>query len=316
MTGWVATKSVPAGWSELCAKHDCLFHSQSWMELLERSFGCQSIYVSNDGLSLGAGISVFRAGPFKLGYLGFPVGGFVGGGGIGGSELVHFQRALVGQGPVAIRIPASAFGRSETLDLCYAATSETAIVDLQSWSLSSASENRRRDVKKSLRSGLDLMDATDPSDGTRLYDLYRKTIVRNRGSLRYTASYFEELIRLANAQSNIRVLLARMGDSIVAFNVGARHGLSSFYLHGAFDWDMRAYRPSALLMNEAIKWAKEDGCHSFNLMSSPPGQVSLIRFKEHWGAETREHRTYTLPMSWTYGAFRMAEWLYRQAHRS
>jgi hypothetical protein len=285
------------------------------MELLERSFGCKSIYVSNRELDFGVGISVFRAGPFKLGYVGFPIGGIIGEEKLSATTLGQLRSALAGHGLTAIRIPVSAFAPAEDLGLSYEPTPETAIVDLQSWSLDSVTKNCRRDVRKSHRSDLELVAATNPSDGARLFDLYRGTIVRHRGSVRYTARYFEELIMLSQSQPNLRVLLAKLGDGIAGFTAVARHESAAYYLHGAFDRDTRAHRPSAFTLSAAIEWAKEQGCQLFNLMSSPPGQDSLIRFKEHWGAETREHRTYTLAVSRAYSAFRLAESLHHWVRR-
>ena len=307
MTGWVVTGVAPTGWSEMCAQQECLFHSQAWMELLERSFGCESIYVVNEELELGVGVSAFRAGPFKLGYMGFPVGGVIGEERLSATTLEQLKSALAGQGLTAVRIPVSAFSHAEDLDLRFAPTPETAIVDLQSWSLDKVTKNCRRDVRKSMRSDLELVAATNPADGARLFDLYRGTIARHRGSLRYTATYFEELIRLSRSEENLRIFLAKRGGQIAAFTVVARHESVAYYLHGAFDRDMRAYCPSAFSLNAATNWAKEEGCESFNLMSSPPGQDSLIRFKEHWGAETREHRTYTLPLGLAYPLFDIAQ---------
>jgi hypothetical protein len=307
---------MPAGWSEVCRQEDHLFHSSEWMELLERSFGCTSIYAMNSESQLAAGISSFRAGPFRVGYLGFPVGGLIGDGSMSGEVIDQLRSAIGRRRPVCLRIPVSAFSEPVVLDLPHDATPETAIVDLQSWDLAGISKNRRRDVNRSLRSGLDLVDASDPADGARIYQLYQETLERKDGSLRYNNAYFTGLIELAQRHPRLRVLLAMKGDQIAAFTVVALHGSVAYYLHGAYDWSLREYLPSAMLLNEAIEWAKSVGCETFSLMSSPKGQESLVRYKERWGAETREHRTYTLPMSWTYGAFRVAEWLYRQAHRS
>ena len=314
MSNWSASAAAPSGWSELCAKSDSLFHSEEWLTLLGRSFPCSSLYLLDEDRGHGAAITQFRAGPFRIGYLGFPVGGVVGADALT-NEFVEELRREKGM-PVAVRIPVSGFDESVELELPYETTPETAIIDLQSWSLSRVTKNRRRDVNRSLRSGLDVVDASDPADGARIYDLYRKTLERKDGSLRYNATYFSGLIALTQTHSRIRVLLAMKDESIAAFTVVALHGSVAYYLHGAYDWSLREYLPSALLLNEAIEWAKSVGCETFSLMSSPKGQESLVSYTERWGAETREHRTYTLPMSWAYGGFRMAEWLYRQAHRS
>jgi len=306
---WSVTSTVPRAWSEVCDQSNALFHSEDWLALLERSFGCDSLYFMRDDHRQAAGISQFRAGPFRIGYLGFPVGGVVGAGALG-DEFVEQMRRADGM-PAAVRIPISGFGNTVDLDLAYETTTETAIVDLQAWDLAKINKNRRRDVNRSMRSGLSLVDSTDAADGPRLFELYRSTIERNDGSLRYTAGYFSELVRLAQRNSQLRVLLARQDESIVAFTVVALHGRVAYYLHGAFDWAMREYLPSAMLLHEAIEWSKAQGCEIFNLMSSPKTQESLIKYKERWGAESREHRTYTLPVKSTYRLFRVAERLYR-----
>jgi len=302
---------MPPGLAEVCGTMDSLFHTKEWMSALERGLGCRSLYVFDAKHRRGAGISVFRAGPFQIGYLGFPVGEFAGCDEATLDLLQGLKVALSDHGLTALRIPVSAFGHPVALDLPFEPTPETAIVDLQSWSLRSIAKNRRRDVNKSLRSGLDCVEATDPGDGQTLYKLYASTLERKRGSLRYTAAYFGELIALSQRTANLRVLLAKKGDSIAAFTVVVRHGTTAYYLHGAFDWDMRDHIPSAMLLNESIEWAKAGGCRVFNLMSSPPGQTTLVRYKEYWGAETREHRTYTLPIRSSYAFFRIAERLYR-----
>ncbi len=311
MTAWVVTSSEPAGWAEVCREANCLFHGPEWLGLLERSFGCRTAYAFNESVGQGAGISVFKAGPFGVGYLGFPVGGLVDGAGPTSELLDALRRTTVDKKPVAVRIPVSEFAGHESLDLKFDTTPETAIVDLQTWSLQTITKNRRRDVRKSLRSPLELEDATDPGVGERLYSMYEHTLQRNRGSLRYTPTYFEELIRLATNCANLRVLVARLEGQVAGFTVVAKHGDTGYYLHSAYDWEMREHIPSAALLNEAIEWARGEGCTWFNLMSSPPGQETLVKYKENWGAETREHRTYTLPTSPLFPLFRIAEGLYR-----
>lgn len=310
MSNWAAT-SDSSVWSELCDRSGSLFHSEDWLALLERSFGCSSQYFLRDDHHEGAVISQFRAGPFRIGYFGFPVGGTIGGGALVSEFVEYLRTAKVDRLPVAIRLPVSGFGKFPDLDLPYESTAETAIVDLQSWSLDRATKNRRRDVNRSLRSGLDLADASDPADAARIYELYRKTLERHDGSLRYNTTYFGELIRLSQRHPKLRVLLAMKDDAIAAFNVVGLHGSVGYYLHGAFDWSLRNDRPSAMLMNEAVEWAGMDGCEVFNFMSSPTGQESLIAYKEGWGAQTREHRTYTMSVKPTYGLFKLAERLYR-----
>lgn len=73
----------------------------------------------------------------------------------------------------------------------------------------------------------------------------------------------------------------------------------------------RQYSPSDLQFNEAIQSAREDGYERFNLMSSPIDQPSLVKYKEKWGGETRQHKLYTLPLRPSYRLFKIAGRLYR-----
>jgi hypothetical protein len=66
----------PAGWDAECCATNVVFGSPGWQAMLESSFGCRSIYAW-DGMQ-GAAISVFRAGPFSVGYVGFPAGSVFG----------------------------------------------------------------------------------------------------------------------------------------------------------------------------------------------------------------------------------------------
>ena len=219
-------------------------------------------------------------------------------------------------GTLAARLVSSLDALPE-LDLPATLTPETAIVDLSAWGPQSTSSNIRRDLKKAGRAGLVCADACD-SDcdaAETVYRLYEATIQRKQGSLRYTLAYFENLVRLSGSREDLRVIVSLKDGKIVAFNAVALDGTIGYYLHGGIDLCARDDRPGALLMYEAIRWARESGCESFNMLSSPVGQESLIQYKEKWGGTTREHRTYTQALRPAYPLFRLAEWLYRRFGR-
>ena len=311
MSGITVSSTPPADWSTRCATGNLLFHSPDWLGLLASSFNVQTQYIWDEEAQCGGAMSSFRAGPFWLGYLGFPYGGVVGNGRIS-IELLSRWRACRSQLlPIAVRVPVSAFSQPADLDLAFEATPETAIVDLPSWSLDVTSGNHRRDVKKAMRSDLEISDADSDTDGIEIFRIYSDTVKRQQGTLRYNAAYFVNLIELAQSNPLVRVSLARAAKEIAGFTVVVRHGSSGFYLHGGTDQSYRQQQPSAALLYDAIQWAQNLSCGSFNLMSSPADQESLVWYKEKWGGETREHRTYTLPLNSSYGLFRVAERIYR-----
>ena len=311
MSGLSISSTPPADWLTLCETDKLLFHSAAWLELLESSFNVQTQYIWDDSAQCGGAVSSFAVGPFRLGYLGFPFGGVAGNTAVSGEMLRGWREYRSDILPMAIRVPISAFGESADLNLAYESTPETAIVNLSSWTLDVTSGNHRRDVKKAMRSDLEVADASGAADGIEIFRMYSDTVKRHRGALRYNETYFVNLVALAQSSPHVRVLLARMADAIAGFTVVARHGPSGLYLHGGTHQAYRQYQPSAVLLYAAIQWSQSLGCSRFNLMSSPAGQQSLVWYKEKWGGETREHRMYTLPIRASYGFFRFAERIYR-----
>lgn len=310
MSRYVLSTHAPDGWEEACDVGRRLFPSTAWQRLVEAGFGCDTAYAWDSDRQSGATFSIFRAGPFRVAYLGFPVGAVLGDD-ADYLELVRSWQSSSGLAvPVCVRIPVSSLSPDPQLTLPAVRTSETAIADLGSWRLQSASTNIRRDVRKAERAGIECVSAETDADAAAVYRLYAATIVRNRGARRYTPAYFERLVRLSRQHDRLRVLLARKDGRIVAFNVAALDGASGCYLHGGMDIEARDDRPGALLMHEAIRWARDAGGESFNFLSSPVGQDSLVQYKEKWGGTTRDHYTYTARLRAAYAAFRAAEFLY------
>ena len=310
----IATQPPP-DWAGICEARGLLFNSADWQAVLEQGFDVRTLYCWDSDAADGAAVTLFRAGPFRVGYLGFPFGGTLCDK-THPEEIVTALRKAAGvPHPAALRLPVSGFAASPPPGGSGAVTPETAIADLQSWQLEQLSGNMQRDIRQAQRSGLELADVCDPGDGAGLYALYEATVQRHQAAVRYREAYFRSLIELAARHPNVRVLVARLDGEVAAFAAFVRHGSTACYLHGATNLALRKYQPTALLLVEGITWAQGEGCSVFNLMSSPPGQDSLVRYKERWGGETREHRTYTAGTSFAFPIFRMAEGIYRRLGR-
>ncbi len=308
MTDFLLSKTRPDNWERLCGESGALFGSGVWQELLERSFKSRTIYASND--VEGFAISVFRGGPFNIGYLGFPVGGGVGRTS-GEMNYVDLLKAVKFHDmPICVRIPVSAFKQGSQLDLPCQRNPETVIENLQDWNLGLVSKNLRRDIKKAERTELVIDAAKDPVIGDSLFDIYSQTVKRHGGSIRYSAVYFQELIKLSAVQPRLRVLIATRNTDIAGFLVVARHGDTAYYLHGGATPEFQKSSPSDLLLNNAIHNAQQARSQTFSLMASPPQQPSLIRYKEKWGGVTRDLKTYTVILSPSFYLFRVVEKLY------
>lgn len=309
MSDYQFSDSPPPGWDRACEAGSAFFATPAWQRVIERGLAASTVYGWNG--SAGSAMSVFRAGPFRIAYLGFPAGEFVGPGFHVANFLESAAKAGLAPRPQCVRVPVSAFAGMPDLDLPSIATPETAITDLQSWCLDGVPKNLRRDIRKAERSGLIVAETEDPSQGDLLFRIYEDTVQRHRGSLRYSRDYFRALVALSLEDDRLRIWLARDGQHIAGFAVIALHAKTAYYLHGGAAATYRSSSPSDLLLSHSIVDARSAGCQCFNLMSSPPGQAGLVRYKEKWGGTTRQHRTYTVPMRATYRLFRIAELVYR-----
>lgn len=303
------TITPPEKWDEICATNRALFGTPEWQEVLETGFRCHTIYGSNG--SGGLAITVFRAGPFRVGYLGFPVGALIDASTVSLKDLADLTQSGLADVPACVRMPVSVFGQGIEYGLPFQSNPETAILDLQNWNEMSISKNLRRDIRKAERAGFELVEINDPAAGATLYELYAATIRPHGGARRYNTAYFSALIELGRRRPGLRLMAALDESRIVGFAVTARHAGTTYFLHGGTDAEFRSKSPSDLLLDKLIRAARDDGSECFNLMASPPDQTSLVRYKEKWGAVTRELRTYTLPLTIAYQPFRLAERIYR-----
>ncbi|HED12097.1 MAG TPA: GNAT family N-acetyltransferase [Gammaproteobacteria bacterium] len=299
-------------WGDYCRNNNALIHSAEWQSVLESAFNCRAVYSWNTDTNSGLTITVFKAGPFKIGYLGFPTGN---------CPKLHtiamntVQELCAGPSelmPHCLRISVSAFTNDSMLDYPCQSQPETAIQDLQNWELASVSKKLRRDLKKVQKAGFQLHKTETPSDGQALFNIYRTTVESHGGSLRYNVGYFTSLIALSARNPNVLCLIALKDGNIAGFLVACMHMYSAYYLHGGTAPEFRRQSPSDLLVNRAIEWSKQGGARQFNLMTSPRSQPSLVRYKEKWGADTREHRTFTVPVNRPFCfLFKSAEKLHR-----
>lgn len=302
----------PKWWEHQCACHNAFFQSPGWQSLLEEAFSCRTLYGWHENAEYGFAITNFRAGPFRIGYLGFPVGGALGAGLLDHKSVCAWKLPCIPYAPHCLRMPVSAFAGMPSLQLPFMENPETAIVDLQGWGIDSVSKKLRRDIRKARNTELILTDGESTAGGRIMYGIYRDTVKRHRGVLRYNEAYFTGLISLAKSNTGLRCLFAKMNDEVAGFVVVCRHGDTAYYLHGGTNPALRRHNPSDLLLHEVITWARQQGCRCFNLMTSSPKQLSLIRYKEKWGGITKTHRTYTCPVKIPAClVFRWAERLYR-----
>lgn len=291
---FIFTNKPSSHWYERCHNHGDLFNTPKWHEALTKGLGGRIIYGWDEASSTGLSITVFKAGPFKIGYLGFPVGGTVGGGPISPEMIEALKKADFPETMHCLRIPVSAFASNVVLSLPTKTTLETSIENLQEWKLKSS--KTRCKINKAKRTPVRIEVADDPSRGEALFQIYRDVVFRNKGNMRYTSKYFERLIDLSITDPRVNCALATVNGGIIGFQVAACHGKTAYSLHGCTNSQFRHLGAADLLLSEAVNWAKQRGMECYNLMASPHEQLSLVHYKEKWGGVTRPQHTYDLAL--------------------
>jgi len=281
----------PPGWEAWAEGGRLLFQAPAWQRVLTAAFAARPVYCWHLARQQGAVVTLFRRGPFRVAYLGFPV------------ISEHVDRAWIEavvaalrapRSPIRVdlvRVPASAFVVEERLAMAAALTPETAIENLSAWS-PHANPKLERDLRKARHSRLEVDARPGTAAAASLYALYRETIRRRGGRLRYNLAYFRELLALSGESPRLRCFVARLDGAIVGFAAAALDGATACYLHAATDTHHRHLGVSDRLLEEIVEWALESGAVRCNLMSSPPASQSLVRFKEKWGGSTRLMPTY------------------------
>lgn len=293
---WQFFTEPPLQWTAVCESRRSLFHTPAWQNVLTQSFKAKPLFALNKATQEACALTIFPAGPFRIGYLGFPAGGLAGGQPVTQSFITQLTTGSLPVSVHLLRVVMSPFGESINLNYPYAETWETIIPDLTVWQEDTLPSRVRRDVRKAHKSAVHIQDA-DMRAASFISGLYQETVKRHGGTIRYTPNYFQGLLRLSQTESAVKCWLAIKEDQPIAFLTAVREGNTVFYLHGAMEWESRQYQPSDLLLFTAIQWAKDEGATRFNMMSSPLEQLSLVKYKEKWGAVTEKLKTYECDVS-------------------
>lgn len=295
---WLYFTEPPPQWAAVCQARRSLFHTAAWQELLQNAFGAAPLFAmrpAGDEDATTFALTVFPAGPFRLGYIGFPAGGAAGfqplsAAMVNSLAISRFPRTIH-----LLKIVSSPFPEMLSLPYAYAETWETMIPDLREWREETLPANVRRNLRKARKNKVQIRQA-EKSEAPAIFHLYRETVQRHGGMARYGLAYFSQLLELSQEVAGLPVWLALVNDEIAAFLAAAREGATVFYLHGAVNRHLQQFRPGDLLFYTAICWARDEGAREFNMMASPLSQLSLVRYKEKWGGVTAVQRTYTLPL--------------------
>lgn len=147
-------------------------------------------------------------------------------------------------------------------------------------------------IKRAPRSGLKIT-ATDGIDELRVfYGLLLKSSERQGFAVR-DFDYFLQIREQLLTAGRGSLFLALMEEHAVAGILCARFGSTCHFLYGGFDWQTRQVHANEALHWDAIRWARNLGCVSYDMLGAgtfyPPAEgnpgYGLYNFKEGLGAD-------------------------------
>lgn len=300
--------------SALIRERGSFFAGDRWQQHLQQSLRAHSLYFHDSERDDGMVVQVFQRGPFRVGYLNFPIGGTIRQLEPGMDAIQVLTGYLRQYAIHRLRVRKSAFRADGVLSGKPVVEPETAVTDVGHYDCQNIAKIRR-DLNRAQRFGITILDKPSVSPKY-LFDTYATTVNRHSGELRYSQHYFSSLADLNETQKNLRILLAGQDGQPVGFLVLIIEADTAYYLHGGVSTGARKYGVSDVLVDHALSISQDHGVSLFNLMTSPSSQPSLVKFKEKWGGETRQHETYDFPVNrfWDQ-TLKVVEKIYRETSR-
>lgn len=147
------------------------------------------------------------------------------------------------------------------------------------------SRGNRSNIRKAMRSGLQVTLAESESDYVEYYAAYHDALRRwgERATSRYPFAVFRALGRY-DARC-VRLWLVRKSGVVVGGILVLYHNRHAVYWHGAFVAAFFEYRPSNLVHAEAIRDACERGYEWYDFNPSG-GHTGVVRFKQSFHPQT------------------------------
>ncbi len=289
----VLDPAPPALWDRVCAHcpYATFFHTRAWAETISAVFRNLRVatraYVFSDGTVAILPLMRYRAGLGGLwhGYESmFPgvYGGVITEGELAPERVSQIYRSLWGPRTAWIRLignPYAPWGIPETL--------RPTVLFTQALRLSGEfrevwrgfSRGNRSNIRKAMRSGLQVDLAEHPNEYEQYYWIYQDALRRwgERATSRYPFDLFLALCRLG--PQRVRLWLVRKSGVVIGGILVFYHQGHAVYWHGAFAEAFFPYRPSNLVHAEAIRDACERGFQWYDFNPSG-GHTGVVRFKQ------------------------------------
>jgi serine/alanine adding enzyme len=288
-------------WDEFSSRYtDLIFYQSVWSQVLKEGLGGQPLYFYlREGGEIVAGLPgvLLNFKIFKILYASIPYGHLVGDKSYYSVFLQLLETEFRRRGIDQIRLTESPFSESYSPESFKPLSARCTLLDLRGFEKKNIWEGYRSEVRRAIRKaqkhGLSIRRATARNEVEIFYQLYLSSMERNRAMAKYPLRWFDALYEILIQQKKADILFAvKDVDQYAAGVVLIYSATSNHYLHNG---SMEAYledRPNDLIVDYIIQKGVEEGKVTLDFMGSDPSDLSLLRFKEKWGSQSRDIHTY------------------------
>jgi len=281
-------------WDEFVFLHsDLIFHTSLWWKVVEEGYGCGMRYLvlEEEGYWLSALPGMMMGNRFfKVFYSLVPYGGF-----IGDREHIPEFLGLLNHWAKKekiqrIQIVEVDIKKKQDLPDFNCVESYRHLLELKDKSTDliwrNYKDSLKRNIKTALKSDLYFEKIRSRGEVESFYQLYLDSMRRNRALTKYPLQLFYKIYDLLVPEFS-DIFFAKYHNQPVAGIVVIYSEKIAHYFHGGSVTEHLHQRPNDLLFHHAIRLAKERGKSYFDFMGSSKKMLSLIQFKEKWGAEKK-----------------------------
>src|SRR4030042_3517320 len=283
-------------WDEFASRYtDLIFYQSVWSQVLKEGLGGQPLYFClREGGEIVAGLPGillnFRI--FKILYASIPYGHLIGEKPYYIALMQLLEREFRKKGIDQVRLTESPFSDSYPPESFKPISTKSTLLDLKGYDKEKIWEgykkNIRRDIRKAQRSGIAIC-SVDSMEGINIfYKLYLASMERNRAMAKYPLRWFETLYEMITRRGLGAFLVAELNEVAIAGVVLIYSASSAHYFHNGSQYEFLKFCPNELLVHFSLAKAIEKGNSFFDFMGSDPNDLSLIRFKEKWGAQSKD----------------------------
>jgi hypothetical protein len=287
-------------WDEFATRYtDLIFYQSIWSRVLKEGLGGQPLYFYlKEGEEIVAGLPSilldFKI--IKVLYASIPYGHLIGEKDYYPPFLELLDREFKKMGIGQVRIIESPFSESFPLESFHPLSTKSTLLDLRGLDRERIWEgykkNIRRDIRKAQRSGMTIREGRSQEGVDLFYKLYLSSMERNKAMAKYPLRWFKALYEWVTQRGLGEILLAELGQKAIAGVVLIYSPSSTHYFHNGSQVGYLTLCPNELLIHYSLGKAIEKGGSYFDFMGTDPKDLSLLRFKEKWGGQSRDIYTY------------------------